>query len=120
MASSLILQCKIEIVLDDEHSKVFTASLHRQYTLKSASSTIDPHVGACVVQLYILIVFKTDDIPVAAKKGPTTTEVFELAVQNVLNDKYSWNRLFVSVPVIHFVGLQLQLRTSNSSAVTLC
>jgi hypothetical protein len=40
--------------------------------LKSASSTINPHVGACVVQKYILIVSKTDDFPVAAKKGPTT------------------------------------------------
>jgi hypothetical protein len=29
----------------------------------------------CLVQLYILIVSKTDDFPVAAKKGPTTIVV---------------------------------------------
>ena len=61
--------------------------MHRQCTLKSASSTIDPHVRACVVQLYILI----DDFPVAAKKVPTTKVVrigcsksFERQVQLVL------------------------------------
>ena len=56
-------------------SRVLTTSMHRQCTLKSASSTIDPHGGACVPLIVHFNFSKTNDFPVAARKGPTTSVV---------------------------------------------